>query len=108
MDEGTSRLILKTFKCLELEGGLQKILFLHNQGVTHKELVPEGRAANSEFYVQTVERFTEADFESEATILVSWFFLHDNGPAHCAMTEEHFLANHSVVKKATHFINLTL
>jgi hypothetical protein len=24
------------------------------------------------------------------------------------MTEEHFLANHSVVKKATHFINLTL
>ena len=39
--------------------------------------------------------------------LVSLFFLHDNGPAHCAMIEE-LPGEPCVVEKATHLINLTL
>lgn len=39
--------------------------------------------------------------------LVSSFFLHDNGPAHCPMTKE-LPGEPCVVEKATHLINLTL
>jgi len=40
-------------------------------------------------------------------IVTRYFFLHDDGPVNCAMTEE-LPGEPCVVKKATHLINLTL
>jgi hypothetical protein len=61
--------------------------------VIHKEFVPEGKTVNSESYVQMMERLLKQILRVRPQFLMSWFFLHDNGPTHCAMTEEHFLAN---------------
>jgi hypothetical protein len=53
------------------------------------------------------EKEVKQSLKVRPQFLLSSFFLHDDGPVHCAMTEE-LPGEPCVVEKATHLINLTL
>jgi hypothetical protein len=62
------------------------IIFFDSQGLVHKEVVPEGKTVNAEFYkgvmdrlLKCIQRVCPAAFCSQ-----DFFSLHNNAPAHKA------------------------
>ena len=69
------------------------IIFFDSQGAVHKELVPEGKTVNAEFYkgvmdhpLKRIQRVRPAAFCSSI-----FFLLHDNAPVHKAASVCQFL-----------------
>jgi len=62
------------------------IFFFDSQGVMHKELVPEGKIVNAEFYKAVMDRFLKLIQRVRPTAFCSrdFFLLHDKAPAHKA------------------------
>ena len=67
------------------------------RGVMHSEFLPEGQAANKEYYLRVMKRLKEqirrkrSDFWKEN----SWILHHDNALSHKAIIVNEFLAKNS-------------
>jgi hypothetical protein len=72
--------------------------FFDNQGVIHKEFVPQGHAINSAFYVEVIGRWLKciSRVRSQFQAQGSWFLLHGNAPSHSPLVVKTFLARHGV------------
>ena len=62
------------------------IIFLDSQGIVHKELVPEGKTENTEFYKRVMDLFLKCIQRVRPAAFCSrqLFLLHDNAPTHKA------------------------
>jgi histone-lysine N-methyltransferase SETMAR len=74
------------------------IIFFDSQGLVHKEFVPNGKTVNAEFYkgvmdglLQRIQWVRPAAFCS-----LDFFLLHDNAPAHKAVSVCQFLTQKNV------------
>ena len=69
------------------------IIFFDSQGVVHKELAPEGKTVNAEFYKGVMDRLLKDIKWIRPAVFCSrdCFLLHDNAPAHKAASLCQFL-----------------
>ena len=80
------------------------IIFLDSQGIVHKEIVPEGRTENTEFYKRVMDLLLMCIqlVRPAAFWYQNLFLLHDNTPTHKAAIVCKFLAP----KYVTNFCHL--
>jgi hypothetical protein len=71
------------------------IIFFDSQGVVHKELVPEGKRVNAEFYKGLVDRLLNR-VRPVAFCCRDFFLLHNNASAHKAASICQFLTPKNV------------
>ena len=59
------------------------IIFVEPQGVEHKEVLPEGKTVNAEFYKGVIDRLLKRIQRVRPAVFCSrdFFLLHDNAPA---------------------------
>jgi hypothetical protein len=79
------------------------IIFFDSQGVVHKEVVPEGKTVNAEFYKGVVDRLLNR-VRPAAFCFRDFYLLHDNASAHKAASICQFLTP----KNVKPFITLVL
>jgi hypothetical protein len=60
------------------------IIVFDSQGLVHKELAPEGKTVNAEFYKGLIDRLLKRIQRVRPAAFCSrdFFLLHDNTPAH--------------------------
>jgi hypothetical protein len=76
------------------------ITFFDEQGVIHKEFVPEGERVNSAFYIEVIGRLLiqPGNAQQQLRAESSWFLLHDNASSHSALAvKEDISSQHGVV-----------
>jgi hypothetical protein len=82
--------------------------FLRIKGTVHFEFIPQGQRVNLTYYVRILKRLREVPHRKWPKIWPNgWILLHDNAPAHKALSVEEFLAQKSITKWDTHPIPLT-
>ena len=74
------------------------IIFFDSEGVVHNEFVPEGKAVNTEFYKEVMDRFLKHIQQVHPAVFCSWdfFLLHDNAPTHKTASVCQFLTQKNV------------
>jgi len=79
------------------------INFFDSQGVVHKEFVPEGKTANTEFYKGVMHRLLKCIQRARpaAFCFRDFFLLHDNVPAHKAVSVGQILTPKNVTTLST-------
>jgi hypothetical protein len=60
------------------------IIVFYSQGIGHKEILPEGKTVNAEFYKEVMDRLLNRNQRVRPVAFCSRDFssLHDNAPAH--------------------------
>ena len=73
------------------------IAFFDIDGLVHHEFVPTGQSVNKKFYKTTLQRLRDAvrRHRPEKWRSGNWI-LHDNAPAHRAVTTNEFLAKYNI------------
>jgi len=69
------------------------ICFFDNQGIIHKEFVPQGQTVNQHFYKEVFERLRKRVIRVRPNIRVMHY---DNAPCHTAISINQFLATKNI------------
>ena len=69
-------------------------LFFDIRGIVHYEIVPSGQTVNQVYYLEVLERLHDKVRRKQPEIFAnnSWILIHDNAPAHTALSVREFVA----------------
>ena len=74
------------------------LTFFDIRGIVHYEFVPTGQTVNQVYYLEVLERLREKVRRKRPELFAnnSWILLHDNAPAHMALSVREFLATKQI------------
>ncbi|UYV84034.1 hypothetical protein LAZ67_X000929 [Cordylochernes scorpioides] len=78
---------------------LQRVITGDKAGVVHREFLPQGRAVNTEYYLQVMRNLREAIRQKRPDLWKNknWLLHHDSAPAHTSLLVRDFLAKNNTL-----------